>query len=68
MAAGLLAGVGGAVALSEFLRGQLYGISNLDPLAYLAAIAVFLVTVAVAALCRPGARCGWIRCARFEYE
>lgn len=48
--AGLLVGVGGAAALSQFLRGRLYGISNLDPTTYLAAIAVFLVTVAVAVL------------------
>jgi predicted lysophospholipase L1 biosynthesis ABC-type transport system permease subunit len=48
--AGLLAGVGGAVALSGLLRGQLYGISNLDPWAYVGATAVFLLTAAVAAL------------------
>jgi predicted permease len=50
VAAGLLVGVGGAAALSGLLRGQLYGISNLDPMAYLGAIGVFAVTVAVAAL------------------
>ena len=60
-----IAGVAGAAALSQFLRGILYGISNLDPLAYLAAIAVFIVTVAVAALCRPGAHCEWIRSGHF---
>ena len=48
--AGLLAGIGGAAALSGLLRGQLYGISNLDFTAYLGAIGVFAVTVAVAAL------------------
>jgi predicted permease len=48
--AGLLVGVAGAAALSGLLRGQLYGISNLDPMAYLGAIGVFAVTVAVAAL------------------
>jgi len=48
--AGLLLGVGGAAALSGLLRGQLYGISNLDPTAYLAAIGVFAVTVVGAAL------------------
>jgi ABC-type antimicrobial peptide transport system permease subunit len=48
--AGLVAGVAGAAGLSQFLRGRLYGISNLDPAAYLAAIAVFAVTVAVAAV------------------
>ena len=50
VAAGLVVGVAGAAALSQLLRGQLYGISNLDPTTYLAAIAVFLVTVVVAAL------------------
>ena len=50
VAAGLLIGVAGAAALSGLLRGQLYGISNLDPMAYLGAIGVFAVTVAVAAL------------------
>jgi predicted permease len=48
--AGLLVGLCGAVALSHFLRGRLFGISNLDPAAYLVAIAVFLVTATVAAL------------------
>ena len=47
---GLLVGVGGAAALSQILRQELYGISNLDPIAYLAAIGLFVVTVAVAAL------------------
>jgi ABC-type antimicrobial peptide transport system permease subunit len=42
--------MGGAAALSQFLRGRLYGISNFDPATYLAAIAVFLVTVTIAAL------------------
>jgi predicted permease len=48
--AGLIVGLGGAAALSQFLRGRLYGISNFDPATYLGAIAVFLVTVTVAAL------------------
>jgi predicted permease len=47
---GLTAGVGGAAALSKVLRSLLYGVSNLDPMAYLGAIAVFAVTVTVAAL------------------
>ena len=47
---GLLAGIGGAAALSQILRRELYGISNLDTVAYLAAMAVFVVTVAAAAL------------------
>ncbi len=50
VAGGLLAGVGAAAALSQLLRGQLYGISHLDTLTYLVAIVVFMVTVAVAAL------------------
>jgi predicted permease len=48
--AGVIVGVAGAAGLSQFLRGRLYGISNLDPAAYLAAIAVFIGTVAVAAV------------------
>ena len=48
--AGLLVGVGGAAALSQILRQALYGVSNLDPVAYLTAIGIFAVTVAVAAL------------------
>jgi ABC-type antimicrobial peptide transport system permease subunit len=50
VAAGLIAGVGTAAALSQVLRGRLYGISNLDPAAYLTAIAVFLLTAAVAGI------------------
>lgn len=48
--AGLLVGVAAAAALSQLLRGVLYGISHLDPLAYLAAIGIFVLTVALAAL------------------
>jgi predicted permease len=48
--AGSLVGVTGAAALSQILRRQLYGVSNLDPIAYLGAMAVFVVMVAVAAL------------------
>jgi predicted permease len=47
---GSLVGVAGAAALSQLLRRELYGISNLDPIAYLCAIGVFVVMVAVAAL------------------
>jgi putative ABC transport system permease protein len=43
-------GVGGAAALSQILRRELYGISNLDPIAYLAAIGLFAMTAALAAL------------------
>jgi predicted permease len=48
--AGLLAGVGGAAALSQLLRRELYGISNLDPITYLAALGLFLLVAAVATL------------------
>ena len=47
---GLIAGVGGAALLSQILRRVLFGVSNLDPIAYLSAIVVFLVIVALAAL------------------
>jgi len=50
VAAGLLAGVAGAAALSQILRRQLYGVSNLDPVAYLAAVGIFIVTIGLAAL------------------
>ena len=36
--AGLLLGIAGAAGLSQVLRRELYGVSNLDPLAYGAAI------------------------------
>jgi len=47
---GLLVGASGATALSHVLRQVLYGISNLDPIAYLSAIGLFVITVALAAL------------------
>ncbi len=47
---GLIAGIGGAAALSQILRRELYGISNLDPLTYLAASGIFIATAALAAL------------------
>ena len=50
VAVGLLAGVGGGAALSQILRRDLYGISYLDPATYAAAIAVFAITVTLAAL------------------
>jgi predicted permease len=50
VAVGLLAGVGGAAALSQVLRGVLYGVSHLDLVAYVSAVVVFLIAVAVAAL------------------
>jgi ABC-type antimicrobial peptide transport system permease subunit len=48
--AGLLAGAGLAAALSRILRQELYGVSNLDPIAYVAAIGIFVITAVVAAL------------------
>ncbi len=47
---GLIAGVFGAAALSQLLRRQLYGISNLDPISYLSAPALFLLVAVIAAL------------------
>ncbi len=47
---GLLLGIAAAAASSQILRRMLYGVSNLDPFAYLAAIGIFVVTVALAAL------------------
>ena len=47
---GMVAGVAGAAGLSKLLRSELYGISNLDPLTYVAALALFAVVVALASL------------------
>ena len=47
---GLLAGVLLAAGLSQLLRRELYGLSSLDPLTYLAAPVLFLVVAVVAAL------------------
>ena len=48
--AGVLIGIGGAAGLSQILRRELYGISNLDPIAYLAATGVFVATAVLTAL------------------
>jgi predicted permease len=48
--AGLALGSGITAALSHILRRALYGISNLDPLSYAAAIGVLLGIIALAAL------------------
>jgi predicted permease len=66
--AGSVAGVAGAAALSQLLRRELYGISNLDPLAYLGAIAVFFAMVAIAALvpARRALRVDPLRALRYE--
>jgi predicted permease len=50
VAVGLLVGAGGGAALSRLLRGELYGISALDPVAYLVPVVVFVVAAALAAL------------------
>jgi ABC-type antimicrobial peptide transport system permease subunit len=50
VAVGLVVGVAGGAALSQVLRGVLYGVSHLDPVAYVSAVVVFLVAVALAAL------------------
>lgn len=50
VATGMLLGIGAAVGISHMLRGMLYGISNLDPMTYFAAVAIFLATVTLAAL------------------
>ncbi len=66
--AGSLVGVFGAAVLSQLLRRQLYGISNLDPIAYLGAIGVFVLMVAVAALlpARRALRVDPLRSLRYE--
>ncbi len=65
---GSLAGVAGSAALSQLLRRELYGISNLDPVAYLSSIALFLAMVAIAALlpARRALRVDPLRALRYE--
>jgi predicted permease len=65
---GLIAGIGGAAALSKALRGELFGISNLDAAAYLSAVGVFVATAAVAALlpARRALRVDPLRALRWE--
>ncbi|MBY0507176.1 MAG: ABC transporter permease [Bryobacteraceae bacterium] len=66
--AGLLAGVGGAAGLSQLLRGELYGISGLDPAVYVIAIALFLGVAILAALwpARRALRIDPLRALRYE--
>jgi ABC-type antimicrobial peptide transport system permease subunit len=47
---GLLLGIAGAAALSQALRRELFGVSSLDPLAYAAAVGLFVVAAALTAL------------------
>lgn len=65
---GLILGVGGAAGLSQVLRRQLYGISNLDLIAYVAAIGFFIVTAALASLwpARRALRVNPIRALRYD--
>lgn len=47
---GLLAGIAGAAMLSQMLRGQLLGLSPLDPLTYVACTGLFLLVATGATL------------------
>jgi predicted permease len=47
---GVLTGAGMAMGLTKMLRKTLYGVSNLDPVSYLAAISVLLLIAGLAAL------------------
>ncbi len=47
---GSVAGVLGAAALSTLMRRNLYGLSNLDPVAYGGAVGVFAIVVVLAAV------------------
>jgi predicted permease len=65
---GLVAGVAGAAGLSKLLRSELYGISNLDPLSYFAALALFGIMIALASLlpARRALRVDPIRALRYD--
>jgi predicted permease len=47
---GLVVGVLGAAGLAQLLRHELYGLSTIDPIAYVSAITLFLFAVGLAAL------------------
>jgi predicted permease len=47
---GLAVGVIGAAGLAQLLRRELYGLSTIDPIAYLSAVVLFLVAVGLAGL------------------
>jgi predicted permease len=47
---GLVLGVLGSAGLAQLMRRELYGLSTIDPIAYISAVVLFLVTVGLAAL------------------
>lgn len=47
---GLAVGVLGAAGLAQLLRRELYGLSTIDPIAYVSAVALFLIAVCLAGL------------------
>lgn len=47
---GLVLGVLGSAGLAQLLRRELYGLSTIDPIAYVSAIGLFLIAVGLAAL------------------
>jgi ABC-type antimicrobial peptide transport system permease subunit len=47
---GLVFGVLGAAGLAQLLRRELYGLSTIDPVAYVSAIVLFMLAVSLAAL------------------
>jgi predicted permease len=47
---GLVAGVLGAAGLAQLLRRELYGLSTIDPTAYIGAIVLFIVAIGLAGL------------------
>jgi putative ABC transport system permease protein len=54
-AVGLALGIGGALALTRFLTGMIYGLTAKDPAAF-ASVSALLAIVAVAASCIPARR------------
>jgi predicted permease len=50
VALGLVGGIAGAAALSQLLRRQLYGVSALDPVSYVAAVCLFVLVAGLAGL------------------
>jgi predicted permease len=47
---GVAAGIAGTTALSQILRRVLYGVSNLDPISYVSAVAMLIIITACALL------------------